>query len=347
MITKYSFSKLCDSERLRYEINTSSIVTALEKIETKSTPATTDVYFKDSLSTEDDTTLSALVTSHVAVPLPDMEIKTVKLDEVKTSSGIPKVSVYEPEGPSATICSHNFADKCSWYQGAVQVTGGSLTSSDGFNFLSALNKTHWIDLEHGRVYDEDNIMAAAANTYKVKVYVDGVLKAETTDYTLDYVLGKVTFLTAQTGVVTANYWYADKSWYRIGPKSGKILSIKAAEVQFSKGTTLSSPFIFEPWFVDHPTYGTVALSALGIPGQQIVYKNAKDFISACNEGQGLIPAWGELTLDVHVFPFNYARPKPLKFSDHVEIRVFCKNHEPCGGEYATATFYVTIDNETP
>jgi len=83
---------------------------------------------------------------------------------------------------------------------------------------------------------------------------------------------------------------------------------------------------------------------MAIPGQRTTYKNAKDFISACNEGQGLIPKWNELNYDIHVFPFNYARPKPVKFTDYIEIRVYCKNHEPVGGEYATATFYVTIED---
>jgi len=60
----------------------------------------------------------------------------------------------------------------------------------------------------------------------------------------------------------------------------------------------------------------------------------------------MIPAFDNLTKDVHVFPFDYARPKPLKYSDNAEIRVYCKDHLPVSeSEFATATFYVAIDDE--
>jgi len=251
---------------------------------------------------------------------------------------VDKVSSYEPEGPGATIVSVNFADRCSWYQGAIQVTDAIL-SNTGLVYSDPNSGTNWIDLEHGRLYDEDNVMLASANTYKVKVYVANVLI--TTGYTINYDLGTLTFGIQPIGAVTASFWYADKSWFKVRPKIGKILSIKAAEVQFSKNTTLtnSGAFVFAPWFINHPTEGTKE-----IPGQQIKYKNFKDFISACNQGQGLIPAIGELP-DVHVFPFNYARPKPIKYSEFIEIRVYCANHIACGGEYATSTFYVTIEDE--
>jgi hypothetical protein len=253
-----------------------------------------------------------------------------------TGSGVPKVAAYEPEGSSTTIVSHNFTDKCSWYQGSVKVTAETLSTSDDLTFTSA--KTHWIDLENGRLYDEDNIMLSCGNEYKPKIYVNGTI--QTSGYTVNPVNGSVTFSSSQAGnAVTATYYYADKSWYIIRPKEGKILSIKTAEVQFCSDTVLNGAFLFEPWF-NHPVYGWIA-----VPGGKISYKNFKDFISACNGGQGLIPAIGDVTSDVHVFPFNYARPRPVKYSDNVEIRVYVQNHVPAGGQYATATFYVTIEDE--
>jgi hypothetical protein len=263
-------------------------------------------------------------------------LNTVKLDVAKTTTGIQKVSIYEPEGESATIVSHNFSDPCSWYQGSVKVTEGTLTNVSG-NIFSMASSLFWIDLQNGRLYDEDNIMSQTSNEYKPKVYIDNVLQS--TGYSIDYPAGQVTFDGTVSGTVTATFYKADKSWFILKPKAGKILSIKAAEVQFCKDTTLNGPFMFEAW-VNHPTYGLIP-----VPGSQIVYKNFKDFISACNQGQGLIPQIGDLIDDVHVFPFDYARPKPIKSSQGVEIRVYCKNHLPCGGSYATSTFYVAIDNE--
>jgi hypothetical protein len=269
----------------------------------------------------------------------DTDSKLVDLNVPKTTTGLQKMSVYEPEGGAATIVSINFADRCSWYVGAVQVLLGSMINT-GLVYSDPNSKTHFIDLEHGRLYDEDNVMLASGNSYKVKVYVDAV--EVTTGFSINYPAGTITFDSTPSGVVTASYWYADKSYYRVRPKVGKVLAIKVAEVQFSQGTTLdtSGGFKFAPWFVDHPVYGTME-----IPGQQIIYKNFKDFISACNEGQGLIPKIGELTQDIHIFPFNYARPKPIKYTDYIEIRVYCVNHLAVGGgEFATATFYVTIDD---
>lgn len=339
MITSYPFTKAVQTLQLENEIKASAIVTAIQSIVLNGANDL-NVSFKDALSSGDETILNALVSVHTPVALIN-EPLLVQVAAPATSTGLPKVSIYEPEGASSTIISHGFSDKCSWYQGAIQVTMGSLNNS-GLVYSDPNNKTHWIDLEHGRLYDEDNIMthSSPANKYKVKVYVGGILV--TTGFTIDYTAGTVTFASDPAGVVTASYWYADKSWYCIRPKVGKILSIKAAEVQFSANTNLvpAGAFVFAPWFVGHPVYGTME-----IPGQRIVYKNAKDFISACNGGQGVIPKWGELTEDVHVFPFNYVRPKPIKYSEYIEIRVYCSAHEPIAGEFATATFYVTIDNE--
>ena len=285
--------------------------------------------------------------------------KTNKKIESKTSTGIIKTSSYEAEGPSATIVSHNFADPCSWYSHSVQVTTPEeMVLESGLIYKFANDRKNIIDLTHGRVYDETNIMIQNASKWALKVYDNGVLKVEDAqyktaidqpdsalhrDYYVDYLNGKVTFRSAPVGPVTVTYSYATTSYYSVRPKTGKVLSIKAAEVQFSKDTILRGPFIFEPWFVNHPVYGSMQVPLAF--GQQIVYKNAKDFVSACNEGQDLIPAWGELTKDVHVFPFQYARPKPIKFTDYTEIRVYCQNHLPVNAEFATATFYVTIDSE--
>lgn len=254
--------------------------------------------------------------------------------EQKTSTSINKVSIYEAEGDASTAVSHNYADPSSWFTGSLPVVNEVLTLDTGTTFKSA--HPYWIDLRNGRCYDEDNIMLANANKWEIKIYIDGIL--QTSGYTLDVKAGKVTFSSLPAGTVTASYYYADKSYFVVKPRPGKVLSIKAAEVQFTTDIQIKSPFIFEAW-VNHPVYGYIP-----VPGSQIAYKNAKDFVSACNEGQGLIPAWDGL-LDVHVFPFNYARPKPIKSSQGVEIRVYIKDHKPVSGQFATATFYIISEPE--
>lgn len=268
-----------------------------------------------------------------AVGLLRGDISNVNVNQFKTTSqGMPKIATYEPEGDASTIITHNFCDKCSWYQDSVHVTDGSMSTSDNLVFTSA--HEYWIDLNHGRMYGEHAINATG--TYTPVIKVDGT--TVTTGFTIDYPAGTVTFDTEQTGTVTASYYYATTSYYTLRPKSGKILSIKAAEIQFSYDISLTSPFVFEGW-IDHPTYGLIP-----VPGTSIKYKNAKDWMGASNRGD-VIPAWGELTKQSIVLPFNYARPKALVYSQNTMIKIYLENHEPLGSEYATGTFYVVVDNE--
>ncbi len=77
-VTLYTYSKLCDSGRLSKEIKESSdIIVGEDHIETIASPATTKVYMKDALSTEEEDALDALVTAHVNTPLPDDGAKLV------------------------------------------------------------------------------------------------------------------------------------------------------------------------------------------------------------------------------------------------------------------------------
>lgn len=349
-MTEFNFSKQVNLDKLKTEIQNSAIIVALDYL-TAIGPSTT-VVFKNDLSTEEEALLNAVVEAHVFSELAP-EVTKVSLDVAKTSKGFQKVAMYEPEGQGATVVSHNFADKCSWYQHSSNATFVVMETSDNLTFTDPEERTHWIDLDHGRLYDENNIMRTCDYKYRPLVWVDDELKLEDIkyldgtvktlrDYSIDYETGAITFHTEQTGEVKATFYYANKSYYSLRPKQNKTLSIRTTETQFSHTTAFKTAFVFEAWFVGHPIYGTMK-----VPSTAIYYKNAKDFISACNEGQGLIPKWGELTEDVHVFPFEYARPKPFKFSDFMELRIYTEEHLPVQGEYATATFYVTIDDEIP
>lgn len=78
MVTLYSFEKLCESNRLALEIAQSSIITALDRIETSTS---TSVYFKDALSSQDESTLDSIITAHVATPLEDDQVKKVVIQD--------------------------------------------------------------------------------------------------------------------------------------------------------------------------------------------------------------------------------------------------------------------------
>jgi len=75
----YTYEKLCDSERLKQEIQDSIITVALDYITTASSPEETSVYFKATLSTEAETLLDSIVTAHENEPLPENIIAQVEL----------------------------------------------------------------------------------------------------------------------------------------------------------------------------------------------------------------------------------------------------------------------------
>lgn len=66
-LTKYSYTKNVNSDKLTREIVNSAIVTALSHIDTAGTAL--DVWFDDALSGGDETILNGLVTAHVPVAL--------------------------------------------------------------------------------------------------------------------------------------------------------------------------------------------------------------------------------------------------------------------------------------
>lgn len=333
------FQKLIDKERLTQEIRQSSIVTALNYI--NSAGINCDVQFKGPLSDLDVVTLNKIVAKHIPVPLPITNIQAVAfVNEKLTPSGRPQVSVYEPEGSAATIVSYNFCDKTTWWQTAMLVTMETLTASVtvGITSTTVFNTAHTfiVDMTHGKCYDEDTATTADPSLIP-KIYVDDVLQM--TGYTIDYKAGIITFSASTAGVIKASYKYAINSYFILKPKAGQVLSIKDAQVQFSVDNFVNSPVVFEAW-IDHPIYGKIA-----IPSTRIKYKNEKDLIMACNGGQELIRGWGNYALDTIVLMFNYARPKPIKSSAKLEIRIYIQDHVELKGTLANATFYVTVENE--
>lgn len=248
------------------------------------------------------------------------------------TTGRMEVSISKPEGSSATKVSHDWTDKCSWYQNSLQVTGEPMTDSgDGLTFNSV--NDGWIDLTHGRLYDEYSL----PDKKEPKVYIDAV--EQVSGFTVDYDNGNVVFDSSPSGAVTCDYWYATDSYWCIKPDPGKILGLEHAELNFSKDVMMSGAVSFEIW-----VYNPADLPNK-IPYQTIKYKNMKDIINAANLGQGYIPAMGGLQNDILVFPFNYATVKPLTYSSGAELRVKIDGDIPFSGEWATATFYVLSEDE--
>lgn len=241
-----------------------------------------------------------------------------------------QVAVKRPEGSSTTMCTHDFTNKSTWYQNATEVIGETLSIA-AFKFSSA-NKG-WIDLDHGKVYSEDNITDKKAPV----IYEDDAVITD--GFSIDYEDGSIIFEVVPTGIITADYWYGGDSTFTIGPTTGKFLIIEHAELNFTSDIEMTTPLNFEIW-----VYNPADLPNK-VKYQNIKYKNMKDIISAANQGQGFIQACGEITKDILVFPFHYATVKPFASSIGAELRITADDDIELGGEWANAAFYILSEDE--
>lgn len=246
--------------------------------------------------------------------------------------GIPSVVAQKPTGTSLSISSHNFCDPCTWFGQSVRVTDETLTLESGTTYSSLHN--YWIDLDHGRHYGEDQIKSS----YLPVIKIDDV--TVTTGFTINFEQGQVTFDSAPSGTVTASYSYATGSRYTLQPPPGHQYTLEHTEVNFSVPTNITSQIVFEIW----------AYNPYDLPNKVKVhgfkYKSAKDFVCTSNLGQGVISAFGELTQDIIVLPYNYGCSSALLSSQGVEVRVYLHDDTPLAdGELGVVTFYVKVNAE--
>ena len=339
--TKYTYSiqndfpnSLLNIDSLTNEIRGSNISIALDFIGT--TGDICDIWFKDTLLTEHETTLNTLVENHVNDPLPE-DAASVHVDNFNiTDSGKLQVAQYKSEGSSKTFVTHDWCDKTTWYQKATKVTNEALIVDTGLTYVSTNEHVYWIDLDHGKLYDESVINADGE--YSAVIKVDNVV-IPTDAYTLDYKVGSVTFEADPSGAVTADYYYAGSSEYSIIPDSGKILHLEHSEMQFASDVMINTPMNFEIW-----VYNPYDLPNK-IRYRQTKYKSAKDFVNSCNLGQGQIPAFADLILPTIVFPFNYTTLKTVKSSQGAELRLRCDDDLELTGSFGTCTFYTISEDE--
>jgi hypothetical protein len=212
------------------------------------------------------------------------------------------------------------------------LSDGTLVTTDFCDKHASLS--HWIDLTHGKLYGEDSL-----TNKMIPVIYDNGVEVPDSDYTIDYSLGEVTFTSAPTGPVTADFYTAGSSVFTIAPTAGKRLSLEHSELQFAEDVKMNSPINFEIW-----VYNPADLPNK-FKYRSIRYKNIKDLINAANLGQGYIPKLWPLTQNVIVMPFNYIATKPLESSVGAELRISVDNDVEYEGEFATATFYFLSEDE--
>jgi len=270
-------------------------------------------------------------------------LRSPTLDFVKKTKteGIPKFSIYEPEGDFQTFVSHDLTRKDTWYLGSNRVTGEVLTKDvldlSGKTYL--FSNSEIINLYSGNVTKEDDLL----DDYCVMIYIDGALQSS--GYTLDLGEQKVVFDSSPgSSTVSADYSYAGSSTFTISPDAGKRLILRHVEIQFTKDVLMKETWM-DIW----------AYNPADLPNKMLIervkYKNLKDMLNMSNLVY-TASAFHNLRDDLIVFPFDYARAIILSSAYGAEIRITIKDDEeyysdPIEGKYsfATISFYCAQEDE--
>lgn len=266
-----------------------------------------------------------------------------------------------PGSDSLTYITHDFSDRTTWYQRSVAVSDETLTDSGDHKLFTSANPW-WVNIDSecltydwGRV-PERNSSFTNRSVRRVVVKVNDVVV--TTGYTVDFAAGTVNFVADQTGnTIKASYYHTNgvnrrSEWLLAVPPTMAIL-LDYVEAQFSKDVSFTTSMFIEAWAggnqvpdatipevygdFDQETYD------MGFGQNKSEYRGARDFLNICtNRASQVIPAFGGLTQDVLVFPFDYQIITPFKNSDGFVLAFALKDDVPYTGELATVTLYTQI-----
>lgn len=288
-------------------------------------------------------------------------------------NGVPLVKKYQKdsaqpvvlvgrEGKETIWATHNFADKTTWYGDSVRTSEG--LSDSGNNLTFSGSHVNWIDLVHGKVFDEDAIAEDVPHGYSVIVVVDNVTQSARAafsqaggDYTVNYRSGSVTFFSPVTSSVTCSYSYENGSTWYLKPTTGRTLDIQDAEAQFAKNTFFNDTIIFAAYgAVQHfaPQYlienGGPLPRDYMIPLETNKYKTFMQMVDEARGSYPTVPAisFNERTInsEIYGFPFVYSATRRMWNKKKMELRVSLENNTEFYGDRATATFYCISRDES-
>jgi len=318
------------------------------------------IVFKDALDAVEVVALSAVIAAHTGIKLdttPMVKIEgNVKAESVATV------------GSRKNFVSHNFTDKTTWYTDAARVVDEVITDSgDGLTF-NTIHKPI-VSATRGKIFGEHAISDAEDHSYALACTVDGAAVSEKdkhTDvgnYSVDYANGKVTFDVSQAGKqVKLTYHKVQSSRFTIKPTSGKKITLKNVETQFSQDYNLTDTIIFQPRAIVELVAPAMAVSNGGpVPDGTLIdiasptiYNTEDDFI---RESNGAFPVifkstnpdaagnWRMNKKDRQGYPWEYAAGIILSSSLGMQIDIYLEHDTPYGGEEATATLYGLSEDE--
>lgn len=269
--------------------------------------------------------------------------------ETKTTEGLNKLATvksYEDTSTSFVSCNFAAERRDSWFYNATEVVDEVATTSDDttYSFGSAAGSKEVINERY--VTDRKRFLGKFVSVKKNDVAI-------TSGFTVNHAAKTIVFDSANSGsdVVRVSYSYESGSLFELVADSGKVLRLDYVETQFSQGCAFNDTLRFE-----------LILNNAATGNQDYMvgyeeYQTAADFLSKGNHGS-VLGAFGELEIDVNVFPWDYLSgytiypvgtvcdPYKNQFN---KIKMYLVNDlgygsetKPC--EIATGTFYCFVED---
>lgn len=111
-IASDTLNAACAPSKLHDEITQSSITIGVDRVDTNGDEL--KIVFVSAISTEEQTTLTALVGAHDGQQVVEPnEPKEVSIGSY-TDLGVPLIAIKKPDGQSRTVISHNYCDNTTW-----------------------------------------------------------------------------------------------------------------------------------------------------------------------------------------------------------------------------------------
>lgn len=255
------------------------------------------------------------------------------------------VSIVSKRGKELISISHNFCDPTTWYTQSQRTTE-ILSNIDGYTFIST--RENWIDLTHGKLWDEDNIAAKINHGYSVIVTIDGEPTAEQTpfgsggDFTVDYKNGLVIFFQDQGGKeIQATFSYAAGSLWALIPDEGTNIIIESAKITWTEDLILNDTIVNDMVFYDvNNLPNKTLIKRFKYKTLQNIIEEAESFTSRLvinDTGRGLIG-------NIYSAKYRYGTVSEINASSGLETRIYLENDLPYGGTFASVTFYCTVQS---
>lgn len=271
------------------------------------------------------------------------------------------------EGSEYTVATVNFCDKSTWFYTSERCDNAVLSSSDGNTTYSLSGSNDcWVDLYHGKYFQEYIVRAKQPHNYEVIVTVDDITQSmrapfatEGGDYIVNYRSGSVTFSNPVTGsVVKASYNKVVDSKFCLEPNEGNYLDVEEVEVQFTSDVEMKDRIVFEiqgyvQFFAPEmcEIYGGPLPLNTSITLEKTWYDSLSQLIDEALGAYPVIPALGgnsgRGTLNpTYGFPMRYATVRRMYSYYGICSWIYLENNIEYGGERATATFYCVQNPET-